>query len=265
MAQAGGEAQKSKETIVLIETTMGNMKVKLYNETPHHRDNFIKLVNEKYYDGVLFHRVIKDFMIQTGDPNSKNAPKGASLGSGGPKYTIPAEFNTKLIHKKGALAAARTGDNVNPKKESSGSQFYIVQGKVANDAELNSIEANYNNNLNMQRMREYLTAPENSALKNEFMKFQQEHNNAKLDSLQKIVSDAVEKKFKNEGYLKYTEEQIKEYKTVGGTPFLDMNYTVFGEVIEGMDLIDKIAAVKTLPGDRPENDIKIITMKIVPN
>jgi cyclophilin family peptidyl-prolyl cis-trans isomerase len=265
MAQAGGEAQKSKETIVLIETTMGNMKVKLYNETPHHRDNFIKLVNEKYYDGVLFHRVIKDFMIQTGDPNSKNAPKGANLGSGGPKYTIPAEFNTKLIHKKGALAAARTGDNVNPKKESSGSQFYIVQGKVANDAELNSIEANYNNNLKMQRMRDYLTAPENAALKNEFMKFQQEHNNAKLDSLQKIVSDAVEKKFKNEGYLKYTEEQIKEYKTVGGTPFLDMNYTVFGEVIEGMDLIDKIAAVKTLPGDRPENDIKIITMKIVPN
>lgn len=263
MAQTNGVSQKANETLVLIETTMGNMKVKLYNETPRHRDNFIKLVNEKYYDGVLFHRVIKDFMIQTGDPNSKNAAKGVSLGSGGPKYTIPAEFNANLIHKKGALAAARTSDNVNPKKESSGSQFYIVQGKISSDGELNGIETNYNNNLKMQRMREFLMAPENSAIKNEFIKYQQERNNTKLDSLQKIVSASVDEKYKNDGDFKYTDEERKAYKTIGGTPFLDMNYTVFGEVVEGLDLIDKIASVKTASGDRPEEDIKVLSMKIV--
>ena len=263
MAQLSGEAQQKKETLVLIETSMGNIKVELYNETPHHRDNFIKLVKEGYYNGMLFHRVIKDFMIQTGDPKSRNAPKGVPLGSGGPGYTIPAEFNPNLIHKKGALAAARTGDNVNPKKESSGSQFYIVVGKVATDGELNAIEDNYNKNIKMQRMREYLLDPAHAALKNEFMKYQEEKNMAKLDSLQKSVSAAVEEKYKNVPPFKYTEEQRKIYKTIGGTPFLDMNYTVFGEVVEGLDVVDKIDAVQTGPGDRPVNDVKIIAMKIV--
>lgn len=265
MAQTNGQSQNTKETLVLIETSMGNLKVKLYNQTPKHRDNFIKLVNEKYYNGVLFHRVIKDFMIQTGDPNSKNATKGASLGTGSPGYTVPAEFNTNLIHKKGALAAARTGDNINPKKESSGSQFYIVHGKISSDADLNNIETNYNNGIKYQRMREFLFAPENDALKNEFMKYQQEKNNAKLDSMQKIIGDGVDKKYGNQGYLKYSVEERNAYKTIGGTPFLDMNYTVFGEVVEGMELIDKIATVKTLQGDRPETDIKVISMKIVLN
>ena len=167
-----------KETVVLLKTTMGDMKLKLYNETPLHRDNFIKLVNEKFYDGVLFHRVIKDFMIQTGDPDSKNAPAEKRLGMGGPGYTIPAEILSQFKHKKGALAAARMGDQMNPKKESSGSQFYIV------------------------------------------------HN-------------------------------------ANGTPHLDGAYTVFGEVIEGMEVIDKIATVKTAPGDRPLEDVKIISATIV--
>ena len=178
----------------------------LYNETPQHRDNFVKLVKEKFYNGTLFHRVISNFMIQGGDPESKNAKPGQMLGNGGPGYTVPAEFNTSLIHKKGALAAARQGDGVNPKKESSGSQFYIVQGKKTTRPELESIG-------------------------------------------------------KRNG-ITYTEEQIKTYETVGGTAFLDMNYTVFGEVIEGLDVIDKIAAVKKARGDRPVEDVKI-TMKIV--
>lgn len=195
-----------KETKVLISTEYGDIKIKLYNETPKHRDNFIKLVKEEFYNETLFHRVIANFMIQGGDPDSKNAAPGKALGEGGPGYTIPAEINSALIHKKGALSAARMGDNVNPLRESSGSQFYLVQGKKATKAELEQMSARNGN--------------------------------------------------------KYTEEQIKTYETIGGTPFLDMNYTVFGEVIEGLDVIDKIAAVEKDRRDRPKKDVKM-TMKIV--
>lgn len=190
-----------KETIVEISTDYGTMKFKLYNETPLHRDNFIKLAKEGFYNGTLFHRVMKDFMIQGGDPQSRNAAPDVMLGNGGPGYTIPAEFNSKLIHKKGALAAARLGDQVNPQKASSGSQFYIVQGKPMTAAELNMMAARKN--------------------------------------------------------IKYTEEQIKTYETIGGTPFLDMDYTVFGEMISGMDVLDKIAAVATNPQSRPLQDVKM--------
>ncbi len=196
---------KNENTMVIISTPFGDMKVKLYDETPLHRDNFIKLAREGFYDGLLFHRVIQGFMIQGGDPNSKNAPAGQSLGSGGPGYTIPAEFNPDLIHKKGALSAARLGDQVNPKRASSGSQFYIVQGKPLSSSELD----NYT----------YRTG------------------------------------------VSYTPEQKKIYEELGGTPFLDMQYTVFGEVVEGLDVIDKIAAVRTAPGDRPIEDVKF-TVKV---
>ena len=208
-------AQKAKiiineniETMVQIETTKGKMIVKLYNETPLHRDNFVKLVKEKYYDSLLFHRVIADFMIQGGDPDSKNAPQGQMLGNGGPNYTIPAEFKSTLIHKKGVLAAARTADNINPKKESSGSQFYIVHGKIFDEKQL-----------------EYICSKTG---------------------------------------IVYTYEQKEIYKTIGGTPHLDGAYTVFGEVIEGLDVIDKIAAVKTDQANRPIEDIIIISMTILP-
>jgi peptidyl-prolyl cis-trans isomerase B (cyclophilin B) len=202
-----GFAQKTaKQTAVLLSTSYGEIKLVLYNETPKHRDNFIKLVKEEFFNGTLFHRVINGFMIQGGDPDSKNAKPGQTLGIGGPGYTVPAEFNTKFIHKKGALSAARMDDNVNPKKESSGSQFYIVQGKKSTKAELEGIG-------------------------------------------------------KRNG-ITYTAEQIKTYETLGGTAFLDMNYTVFGEVIEGLEVIDKIATVKKGRGDRPVEDIKM-TMKIV--
>jgi cyclophilin family peptidyl-prolyl cis-trans isomerase len=192
------KTETAKEPHLKIHTSYGDMVIKLYNETPLHRDNFLKLAQEKFFDSLLFHRVIKGFMIQGGDPLSKNANPTQMLGSGDNGYTIPAEFNSNLIHKKGALAAARTE---NPKKESSGCQFYIVQGKPMTDAELNMME---------QR-----------------------------------------------NGIKYTEAQRNAYKTVGGTPFLDMNYTVFGEVISGLDVIDKIAAVQTQPGDRPAQDVRM--------
>ena len=198
--------KKKKQAKVLMTTEYGDIKLVLYNETPKHRDNFIKLVSEGFYDSTLFHRVIQNFMIQGGDPESKNAKKEAQLGNGGPGYTIPAEFNTGLIHKKGALAAARMGDGVNPNKESSGSQFYIVQGK-------------------------------------------------------KYVKDDLVKMSERTG-KNYTEEQYTMYETMGGTPHLDMEYTIFGEVIEGLEVIDKIAEVAKGMGDRPVEDI-IITIKVV--
>ncbi|MDR0940796.1 MAG: peptidylprolyl isomerase [Bacteroidales bacterium] len=188
---------KPKEIQLEIYTNYGVMTVKLYNETPLHRDNFVKLATEGFYDSLLFHRVIQGFMIQAGDPNSKHAPAGKMLGTGGPGYTVPAEFNSNLIHKKGALAAARMGDHVNPQKASSGSQFYIVQGRPT------AVGQNY------------------------------------------------------------SAEQREIYKTIGGTPFLDGQYTVFGEVIKGQEVIDAIASVPTQPGDRPVNDVIITKIKVL--
>ena len=199
--------EKQQNTKVLIKTTAGDMTVILYDSTTYHRDNFIKLVNEGYYNGLLFHRVIKDFMIQGGDPDSKNAPAGKTLGNGGPGYTVPAEIMPKYFHKKGALCAARTGDQINPTRRSSGSQFYIVTGRVYTDSELNRLE-------------------------------QQMHT-------------------------KFTPEQRKAYTTIGGTPFLDGQYSVFGEVIEGIDVAVKISEVNTSKNDRPVEDVKIISMEII--
>jgi cyclophilin family peptidyl-prolyl cis-trans isomerase len=195
-------AAKPKNRYVKITTSKGEVIIKLYNETPLHRDNFLKLTKEGFFNGTLFHRVIKAFMIQGGDPDSKNAIAGAALGEGGPKYTIPAEFVDSLFHKKGVLAAAREGDNANPTKASSGSQFYIVQGKVWNDSTLNAVEKNR-------------------------MKF------------------------------KIPEWQRQVYKTIGGTPHLDRNYTVFGEVVKGLEMVDNIAAEPTAKGDRPITDVKM--------
>ena len=195
------QTKKEKQTMVLISTSMGDMKAVLYNETPAHRDNFIKLAKEGYFNGLLFHRVIDGFIVQGGDPDSKNAPKGKQLGQGGPSYTIPAEFNQSLIHKKGALAAARMGDNVNPQKASSGSQFDITQGKSYSAAELQNMEMRMGKKLN--------------------------------------------------------QTQRDAYTSVGGVPFLDFEYTVFGEVIEGLEVIDKIAKAQKDRSDRPLEDIKM--------
>lgn len=204
-------SKKDRKRDVLLQTSYGDIVIRLSDSTPLHRDNFLKLVKSGYYDSVLFHRVINRFMIQSGDPESKRAAAGQQLGNGGPNYTIPAEFRTTLFHKKGVIAAARQGDDVNPQKASSGSQFYIVQGKAFSDAGLDSLET-----FRLKR---------------------------------KIPAD-----------------QREVYKTIGGTPHLDQNYTVFGEVVKGIEVIDKIAAVPTSRGvdrDRPLENVKIIKAKLI--
>ncbi len=251
-------AQNSeKETIVAITTEYGKIRVKLYNETPQHRDNFIKLINEGFYNDLLFHRVIKDFMIQGGDPQSKDAPASKQLGAGDVGYTIPAEFvYPKYYHKKGALAAARQGDQVNPQKRSSGCQFYIVQGKTMTDQELDRMEQNMQNKARESRFYE-IAATQTDLIQ----KLQSSGDRAGLEKLQMEILTQVDSELANNAPVKFSEQMRNDYKTIGGTAFLDNEYTVFGEVIEGLDVIDKIAAVKTLPGDRPEVDLKM-TVKI---
>ena len=248
-----------KETLVKIETTAGDIKVKLYNETPKHRDNFIKLVKDGMYEGTLFHRVIKDFMIQAGDPDSKNAPKGKMLGAGDVGYTIPAEFvYPKFFHKKGALSAARQGDNVNPKKESSGCQFYIVTGKVYNDSTLLSMESQMNEN----KINVIFNTLAQKHMKEIYKMRKANDEDGLYDLQEKLFAEAQEIAAKQPEFH-FTPEQIEAYTTVGGTPHLDGEYTVFGEVGEGMDVVDKIQQVKTDRSDRPEEDVKIIKATIL--
>lgn len=248
-----------KETLVKIETTAGDIKVKLYNETLKHRDNFIKLVKDGMYEGTLFHRVIKDFMIQAGDPDSKNAPKGKMLGAGDVGYTIPAEFvYPKFFHKKGALSAARQGDNVNPKKESSGCQFYIVTGKVYNDSTLLSMESQMNEN----KINVIFNTLAQKHMKEIYKMRKANDEDGLYDLQEKLFAEAQEMAAKQPEFH-FTPEQIEAYTTVGGTPHLDGEYTVFGEVVEGMDVVDKIQQVKTDRSDRPEEDVKIIKATIL--
>ena len=224
------------ETLVKIETTLGDIKVKLYNETPKHRDNFIKLAEEGVYEGTLFHRVIKDFMIQAGDPDSKNAPKGKMLGAGDVGYTLPAEFvYPKYFHKKGALSAARQGDNVNPKKESSGCQFYIVTGKVYNDSTLLGMESQMNEN----KINVIFNTLAQKHMK-EIYKMRKENDENGLYELQEKLFAQAQEEAAKQPEFHFTPEQVEAYTTVGGTPHLDGEYTVFGEVVEGMDIVDKI-------------------------
>lgn len=253
------EGDMGKETKVKIETSAGDIVVKLYNETPKHRDNFIKLVKEKTYEGTLFHRVIKDFMIQAGDPDSKTAAKGAVLGSGDVGYTIPAEFAyPRRFHKKGVLAAARQGDNVNPQKESSGCQFYIVTGRVFSDSTLLSMEQQRN----QSRLNNAFQALAQKHMK-EIYKLRKAGDEDRLMDLQDSLFAEAEKQVAGEPEFRFTPEQVEAYTTVGGTPHLDGDYTVFGEVVEGMDVVDKIQRVKTDRNDRPEENITIQKVKIV--
>jgi len=216
VAKKGGKESAQKKDVFLtapniclveMETNMGNMLIQLYDDTPQHRDNFIKLAEEGYYNDLLFHRVIKNFMVQGGDPQSKKATKGTPLGSGGPGYTVEAEFDLKYAHVKGAIAAARTGDNVNPEKRSSGSQFYIVHGKETTEEQLKNIS--------------------------------------------------------NQKGFDYPKEVVNQYLKRGGTPFLDQSYTVYGKVIGGLEIIDKIAESETDPRDRPATDVKILRVNII--
>lgn len=244
------------ESLVDIKTTLGDMKVKLYDDTPAHRDNFLKLVREGYYDGVLFHRVIKDFMIQTGDPNSKTADSTTMLGSGDPSYTLEAEIlYPKHFHKYGALAAARTGDQVNPERRSSGSQFYIVTGEKQDSLMLGRIEQRANN----ERRQHYF----NNLVKehmDELKALRAAQDRAGLDTLRNRLIEQTEANVKDEPL---PENLRKAYTELGGTPHLDGAYTVFGEVVEGMDVVEKIQNVETGSADRPKKDVRVISMKVV--
>ena len=234
---------------VRIQTMLGDIVVRLFDETPLHRDNFVKLVKEGYYDGTLFHRVIKDFTVQGGDPDSKGAPAGKMLGMGGPGYTIEAEIKDSLFHKRGALAAARQGDQVNPERRSSGSQFYIVWGQVYSEGQLRQ----FSKQLRMQRVQNAFNALA-AEHRSEIMQMRKERNRAGLQELQdKLVAEA-EKRVGNVGL---SDEQIQVYSTVGGTPHLDGQYTVFGEVEEGLDVVEMIQGTATGRGDRPVDDIEM--------
>lgn len=247
------------ETKLKIETSAGDIVVKLYNETPQHRDNFIKLAENGTYEGTLFHRVIKDFMIQAGDPESKNAPKGKMLGSGDVGYTIPAEFvYPKYFHKRGALSAARQGDNVNPQKASSGCQFYIVTGKVYSDSALLSMEQQ----MGQMRLNNAFNALAQKHMK-EIYKLRKNGDQEGLMNLQDTLIAQAEAEVDKMPPFHFTPEQVKAYTTIGGTPHLDGEYTVFGEVVEGMDVVDKIQKVKTDRSDRPEEDVKIIKVEVL--
>lgn len=254
--------KREKTYYVLVETQFGNMKLKLYNETPLHRDNFLKLVNEQFYDSLLFHRIIKDFMIQGGDPESKGARKGKQLGGGGPGYTIDAEFVPGIGHKKGALSAARQGDRQNPQKKSSGSQFYIVQGKVVDSVQLKQMEEKVNFPKRRELVFAYVEKPENAQLKQRIDSLQQNRAGNKLNQLYGQISESLEEEYQALDLYKFTPQQIADYTTIGGTPHLDQNYTVFGEVIEGLNIIDSIANVKKDRYDRPIEDV-IMKMKVV--
>ena len=232
---------------VKIETTLGDIIVRLYDETPIHRDNFVKLVKEGYYDGTLFHRVIKDFMIQGGDPDSKGAPAGKMLGVGGPDYTLEAEIKDNLYHKRGALAAARQGDEVNPERRSSGSQFYIVWGQVFKESQLGQL----GKQIRMQKVQDVFNDLA-KAHRDEIMQMRRERNRAGLQELQDQLIAEAENKVGKQGL---TDQQMQLYSTVGGTPHLDGQYTVFGEVEEGLNVVEQIQNTATGRGDRPTNDI----------
>ena len=238
---------------VKISTTLGDILVRLYDETPAHRDNFLKLAAEGYFDGTLFHRVIKDFMIQGGDPESKGAPIGKNLGSGGPDYTLSAEIDAKnLFHKRGALSAARLGNEVNPKKESSGSQFYIVWGKVYKAQELKQLE----HQMKMQQEQNIFNELA-MEYRSDIMTLRRNRDREGLMALQEKLQKITMEKSKELGAPSFTPEQIEAYTTLGGTPFLDGEYTVFGEVLEGLDIVEKIQLVETLNNDRPKSDISM--------
>lgn len=249
---------KPGDVLVEIKTTEGDLTVRLFGDTPRHRDNFVKLAKEGYYNGVLFHRVINEFMVQTGDPDSKTAPAGKMLGSGGPGYDIEAEIVYPThFHKRGALAAARQGDQVNPERRSSGSQFYIVTGKAYNDSTLNQMERQ----LQMMQKQNIFNdlAREH---RDSIMTLRRNRDQAGLQALQDELVAITEKKAA-EAPARLTAEQREAYTTTGGTPHLDNQYTVFGEVVDGMDVIDNIEKVETDSHDRPLKDVKILSMRVL--
>ncbi len=241
-----------KDYLVTFQTRYGNMKAILYDATPQHKENFIKLAQSGAYDSTTFHRVIRDFMIQTGDVNAKT-PDETPID-----YTIPAEFNDTLIHEKGALAAARQADQVNPKKESSGSQFYIIQGRIFSEEELSAMMLNRSMQLQQEQFRRLLGMPAYANLRQEVIALQQQGNYAAIQEKIEDATPLIEKEFGPQPNYTLTEQQRQIYTTVGGAPHLDRDYTVFGQVVEGLPVIDSIANVATGAADRPLEDVHLV-------
>jgi peptidylprolyl isomerase len=244
----------NENTIIIMKTTLGDIKIQLYDGTPVHRDNFIKLIKSGFYEGISFHRIIKDFMIQAGDPatkseSGKNPPDTLST------YTIPAEFRPEYFHKKGALAAAREGNDVNPEMRSSGTQFYIVQGVKLTDSEIAQAEQRINNNIKQSVFTRIIKQTADS--------IKASPKTLTDSQIQEIASLKMFKYLTDYKEYKINPEQSNTYKTIGGVPRLDQTYTVFGEVLEGLDVVDRIAAVATDINDKPLNDIKILKVKLI--
>ena len=244
----------NENTVVLMKTTLGDIKLSLYDDTPLHRDNFIKLINSGFYEGISFHRVIKGFMIQAGDLVTRSVPIDESADSLN-TYTIPSEFLKLHFHKKGALAAAREGNNINPEMRSSGTHFYIVQGEKFTDAELNQAEQMINNNIRQALFNKYIRHFSDSAMLSGVPLSDSE--------VQEKASEKMFDYLATDGFYKIPDDQRELYKTAGGVPRLDGTYTVFGEVVSGLDVVDKIAEAETDQSDKPLSDIKILKMKIV--
>ncbi len=252
--------QKTTETQVRMQTNLGTITLKLYNETPLHRDNFIKLVKEGQYEGLLFHRVINEFMIQGGDVTSKNAPLNKQLGAGDLGYTVPAEFvYPRYFHKRGALCAARTGDDSNPEKASSASQFYIVTGKVYSEGEIKQLEKQKES-----RLKQAIFNRLQNENKTTIMQYYKSGDKDSLAIMRDTLIGKTEiETEKRKEETKLTAQQREAYTTVGGVPFLDNEYTVYGEVTEGIEIVDKIQKVKTNSSDRPLENIVIESMQII--
>jgi len=251
--------KRNSGTLVRLETTYGEITLRLYPETSKHHDNFVKLVNKGFYNGVLFHRVIAGFMIQAGDPASKTAKPGVLLGDGDVGYTVPAEFiYPKYYHKRGALAAARESDASNPSKASSGCQFYIVEGKIFSDNGLDSIETSKKEKLEVKLFQQIVNTRQN-----EVKEYQAEGSQSKLDGLRDSILTVVRAGMEKTKSYKLTPQQRADYKTLGGTPHLDGEYTVFGEVTEGLEIVERISKVKTGNNNRPVEDIKVIKAEII--
>jgi peptidyl-prolyl cis-trans isomerase B (cyclophilin B) len=243
-------------TKVEMVTDLGRMELALFNATPKHRDNFLKLVRNRYYEGTLFHRIIKEFMVQGGDPDSKGAKPGTMLGQGGPGYTLDAEIFDTLYHFKGALAAARQGDDVNPEKKSSGSQFYIVSGKAVTSSEMKDV-------LRQKAFMKFMQDPENISYQMRYQVAMQRQDRAALDDLQKELETKIAPIVEKD-YRKIPQRVKQIYATWGGSPFLDQDYTVFGFVTKGYDVLEALQTVETAEGDRPTKDIRILSMRILP-
>lgn len=245
------------ENLVIISTPYGEMIARLFNETPLHRDNFLNLTEKKFYDSLLFHRVINNFMIQGGDPDSKTAKTDKVLGDGDLSYTVPAEFKPELFHKKGMLCAARNGDDVNPEKASSACQFYIVQGKVFTDETLKKVEYRINRPILRELTKVFLEKTGNEQIKVDYERYTKDGKKDSLELLKKKIDELILPDYEKTTHYTFSEAQKTAYKTIGGTPHLDGTYTVYGEVIYGLGVIDKIANASTNSNDRPIPDVRM--------